>query len=568
MAQENNYWTEVFHKRISRRRALGVAARASLGVAGAALLGCAATPAPTPTKALAVSPAAATPTLRPAVTSTPVAKTLDKLVIAHTRDIPSLDPQVQSGNISQGGYWDMLTDTLVTLAREEESLKLVPGLATSWKVMEDDPRTWEFKLRQGVKFHNGEEFDADTVVYNIDRNKDPVLKLNMMPYVKDATAKAIDKYTARLTWPQPYPLAAARLVGFPIVPRKYIQENGEKIMSEKPIGTGYYKFVKWVKDDYVEMEWAGSHWRGKTPTAKTVIQKVIPEIAPRIAALQTGAADVIFDIPPDLVSDVSKDPNVGIYKSTNTAVPNFGISQMKEGPLRDKRVRLALNLAIDRETIVKTMFGGFYQVVPDTVVPLAFGYNADLKPYPYDAKKAKDLLAEAGYPNGFDTVIDMGKVAYPRYKEYTQAIAEYWRQIGVKATIRPQEGAASWSDWGMEVRTAGKGPEGVYLQGYCDCLLDADDTWRYYTTWDPKAGSGTYSWIEDAKLDKMVADSRSTMDLEKRKKLLQEIQAYNHEQAYAIPLWVATFNWGYAKKRIKNLYARLFRVFVWDVELA
>ncbi|MBI2304585.1 MAG: hypothetical protein HYU86_07565 [Chloroflexi bacterium] len=566
MTQDSNYWTTWRGRRLSRRQVLRYAARAGIGVVGLSLAACAAPAASTPTPTKAPGAPAATPTRPPAATPTPVAKTLDKLVVAYNRDIVSADPHVQTGNINQLNYADMVFDTLVTLSREEDGLKLAPSLASSWKVMEDDPKTWEFKLRQGVKFHNGEDFDADTVVFNIERNLKPELKLYMAQYIAGVTTKAVDKYTVRMTWPEPYPLATAHLSRFPIAPRKYVQEKGDKIMSEQPVGTGPYKFVKWVKDSHVEVEWAGSHWQVKTPPAKTLIQSVIPEIAPRIASLQTGAADVIWDVPPDLLTEVTKDPNVAIYAATSCSVPNFGISQLKEGPLRDKRVRLALNLAIDRQAIVKNMFGGYYKVIPETVLPISFGYNPNLKPYPFDPKRAKDLLAEAGYPDGFETVIDMGEVGYARYKEYTQAIAEYWRQIGVKATVKPQKG--SWSDFARDERQAKKGPEGIMIQGFSNCILDADGTMGYFVTWDPKIGAGSYTYIDDPKLDKMVADSRTTMDTEKRKKILQDVQAYVQEQSYDIPLWSITYNWGFNKKKLKAIYPRMSRIFLFDVVVA
>ncbi|MBI2305582.1 MAG: hypothetical protein HYU86_12650 [Chloroflexi bacterium] len=466
-------------------------------------------------------------------------------------------------------YWyGLLTDTLVDLSREEVGMKLAPGLALSWKALENDPKTWEFKLRQGVKFHNGEDFDADTVVFNMERNQKPELKLNLMIYLKEVTAKAVDKYTVRLTWPEPYPLAPARLQQLAIVPRKYIQEKGDEIMNTAPIGTGPYKFVKWAKDEYVEMAWAGSHWRLKTPPAKTIIQTVVPDISARVAVLKTEAADIIWGVPEDQVAELTKDPIVGIYNATGVSVPTFGISQMKEGPLRDKRVRLALNLAIDREKIVNTLFGGTYKVAAETVIPVAFGYDPTLKPYPYDHNKAKALLAEAGYPNGFETVIDMGKVSDSRYKESTQAIAEYLRQIGVKTTIRPQEAHPSWGDWGRDQRAANKGPEGIYLMGYCDCTLDASDTLVYYSKWDPKAGSGGLSYIEDDKLFKMIDESNVTTNVEKREKLLQQIMNYIHEQAYGIPLWHISHLWGYNKKKIKTLHCRSSNGFTWDLEVA
>ncbi|MBI2303546.1 MAG: ABC transporter substrate-binding protein [Chloroflexi bacterium] len=554
------YWHKVLRAQISRRRVIGTAA----GLVGVSLVGCAAAPAATPTPARAPAPGA-TATPAPRITPTPTVKVLDQLVLAFPRDVPTLDGNVQPTHVEGANLNDLIYDPLTTRDRD---LKLAPGLATSWK-SSSDGKVWEVKLRTGVKFHNGEEFDAEAVKFSIERIQKPELKSNQFIFWKDVGVEVLAKDTVRIIYKEPSPLLPNRLGVVNAVPRRYILENGDKVMNEKPMGTGPYKFVKWAKDDSIEMEWAGvSHWRVANPPAKKIIFKVIPTESARIAALKTGAADIIWNIAPDLTKEVTADPNLGITVQPASSVLYISISLFKEGPLRDKRVRQALGYALDLKTIVKELFGDLYQVMKVVSNPLCFGYDAAIESYPYDPKKAKQLLAEAGYPNGFEVVFTTPAVAYPKYKEYTQALANYWAEIGVKATIKPDTDSASV--WARGLRMENRGPEGIYHTGQsCGSFFDLDEVLgAYFINWNQKDATGNHLYIEDGELDKIIMATKTTVDPEARRKLFNQALRRINEEAYAIPLWALTYNTGYNKKKIKTFRPHGFLLSPWDIEVA
>ncbi|MBI2304588.1 MAG: hypothetical protein HYU86_07580 [Chloroflexi bacterium] len=558
MTQDNT--TTWRGRRVTRRQALRYAARAGIGVVGLSLAACAAPAAPTPAPTKAPGAPAATPTRPPAATPTPAAKRLESLTTGYPRDLTGLDSNMVGG-LDTNTFFDMLYDGLVELGRD---LSFIPGLATSWKVTED-PKTWEFKLRPGITFHNGEEFDADTVKFNADRIQDPKYKSYHASAWADVTeVKPVDKMTVRITTKAPNPTVPLKLILAKMMPRKYIQDKGDDIMKTAPLGTGPYKFVQWKKDEYVELAAVDKHWQAGVPPAKKYIQRVIPEMAPRVAALQTGLVDIIWDPAAEFLKTLKDDPNLEVIPSTGVSVPHVAISQFKEGPLRDKRVRQALNYAVDKESIVKNLFLGIYVPVGQPLVPACFGYDTTIKPYPYDPKKAKELLAQAGYPNGFEVVFDLPKVAYPKYNEYTQAIANYLAEVGVKTTLRPQE-----QGYDREVRALGKGPEGLFHESPGCTDLDADRVaWAGFHSYDEAKRVGNYMYLTDPILDKFLDQARATMNPEERKKVYAQALKIINEEAYAIFLWDMPYSIVYNKKKIKKLHPRAFLLHPWDIEVA
>ncbi|MBI2304704.1 MAG: hypothetical protein HYU86_08175 [Chloroflexi bacterium] len=476
-----------------------------------------------------------------------------------------MDPQFLSG-IENHTYYVCVFDSLTHFGRD---LQVVPGLATSWKALNDT--TWEFKLRQGVVFHNGEEFDAETVKFSIERVKDPQFKSAFAGTIVQVSGLEVkDKYTIHIITSSPDPLLLKRLAdsGIYIVPRKYIEANGHEIMKTKPIGTGPYKFVKWVKDEVLELEIAfPDHYR--KPKAKRILTKGIPQEATRVAALQTGAADIVWDVSADLIKKVEETSGLKIKTAGSVSVPHIQISQYGEGPLRDKRVRQALNYAVDRESIVKNLFLGYYKTVPSPLVPMCFGYDDALKPYPYDPKKAKELLAAAGYPSGFELIFTVPASAYPKTEEYVQAIANYLAEVGVKAKLK-FDPTKSFDAFSRELRTTEGGPEGIFhVTPGCTPNIDADDIlWRYYYTWDAKLGSGNRLYFSNQELDRLIQAARSTLDQEQRKKLYAQALRIVQEEAYAIFLWEMPYHYGFNSQKLKDIYPRTYNLNPWDVEPA
>ena len=291
------------------------------------------------------------------------------------------------------------------LVRDLKTYGFKPGLAESHQILNDT--TWQFKLRKGVKFHNGEEFNAESVKFSVERVINPEQKSpSRGQNVPIERVEVIDPYTVNIITKKAMPMLRERLVspGYTgtilIVPPKYVREKGDQYFNTNPVGTGPFRVVKWVKGDYVELE-VNKDYSGGPPKIKTVIIKAIPEPTTRVSALLTGDADIIESIPPDLVETVKKAANARVAETDIDGVPtDVEFNATKGGSLADPRVRCALSSAVDMDLVVKKIVLGYGTRRPVPLDPRAFGYNPNLPLPKYDLEKAKKLLAEAGYPNG------------------------------------------------------------------------------------------------------------------------------------------------------------------------
>ena len=368
----------------------------------------------------------------PSVAATPSGPA-GTLTIAMRGDIQSPHPYL-SYDIVGISYRENVFDALVEWSYDG---KIVPGIAESWKV---DGTTITFNIRKGVKFHNGDPVTADDVKFSLDTIKSKDLNSGSA-----SNFAAVDSATVVDTNTVQFKLSRidARIFdttanNLSILPMKYYQSVGQAGFIAKPIGTGPYKFVSWAKDDRVTMEantdyWAGSY-KGK-PLAKTLVFRAIPTAATRVAELKAGSADIVQDLPTDQVDPLkaagfnvveNKSP-VYNWAFFNTASPSDAAK-----PLKDTRVRQAMNLAVDTATIIKTVLGGHSRQLAGGVTDLTDGYTSDLKPFAFDQAKAKQLLADAGYPNGFTIDADVSNTAK---QDVPQAVIAQLGQVGIKVNL-------------------------------------------------------------------------------------------------------------------------------------
>ena len=326
----------------------------------------------------------------------------DRIVLALDRDQNNMDPFLhflRPGILMNINMYD-------SLLHKTPKLQYEPSLATEWRAIDDI--TWEFKLRKGVKFHSGDLFSAEDVKFTFDRVLNPETKSPQIGNVRAIKeVKVIDEHTVQLVTDQPFPLLLERMVFFPIMPKKYFEKVGAQAFAEHaPSGTGPYKFVEWKRDQYLRLERFEEHWRGPAPI-KTFIIRVIPETATQVAELKTGGVDIVRSLPPDLMPDLKANPHT--YVSTAPILRTHYISlDMRHPPFDKKEARQAANYAIDRQAIIERLMGGLGKVVPTVINPMAFGYDPSIEPYGYDPKKAKELLKQAGYPNGVDITLHTG----------------------------------------------------------------------------------------------------------------------------------------------------------------
>ena len=319
----------------------------------------------------------------------------------------------------------------------------VPALAESWKTAADH-LTVDFILRKGVTFHNGDPFSAQDVKFSIERAMREDLRFvfgaEFRRYI--ASVDIVNDYHVRIRLKKPYAGLTERLYGTAIVPKAYFEKVGEAGFAAKPVGAGPFRVVNFTRDRVFEVEAVQNHYR-KTPFVKKFTIRNVAEYSTRVAMLKTGELDFIA-LPADLIPNVKKDPNLKIFWNRHCLVHSlafFDLAYPEDSPFKDPRVRKATSLAIDRKGLGdKTMFGS-HEPWGSFLAPYHLGYDASRNiPDPYDPKKAKQLLAEAGYANGFDTVL----VGHPGYRLVYEAIQQQLKDVGIRAKLRIDE-AGTWS---------------------------------------------------------------------------------------------------------------------------
>ena len=445
----------------------------------------------------------------------------DTIVVAQGADAYTMDPAKHSA-FPTANILFHLYDALIA---QDDSGKFVPALAESWS--NPDPLTWQFKLRQGVKFHNGEDFDANAVKFSFDRALDPNFKapyFSRISVIKSVTV--VDKYTVAFKTEKPYPtmLFALYEAAFPalIVPPKFVTENGPDALAHRAIGTGPYKFVEWVKDDRVVLEANPDYWGG-APKIKRIVWRPIPEARTRIAELRTGGIDVAGDIPPEELGGLNSG-RTKVLSAPSDFIFFIAFDTLSQTPLQDKRVRQALNHAVDVDAILKSLLAGQGQRIAVTLPRNAFGYDDSLQPYPYDPAKAKQLLAEAGYPNGFKIPLTSRQGRYIKDKEITQAIGGFLERVGVQVEYKYLEPGV-WAQ--VSERHA---REGLIYPGWSG--LDPD------LVWYPILSTGQYqSYYTNKELDALLEKGRTTVDAKERLDAYRAAAKIIKEDAPHIPLF-------------------------------
>jgi len=439
----------------------------------------------------------------------------DTLVIAQGVDPTTMDPQ----NHMETPAWNVHLQMFDTLLQRDPDIKIKPLLAESYRIVND--LTWEFKLRKGVKFHDGEDFNAAAVKFVLERMADPKLKLRQTVFqgIIDRV-DVMDDYTVRIITKKPYPVMDAMLCIYgQVIPPKYFQEKGPAHFANNPVGTGAYKFVRWIKDDHILLEANNQYWRG-APKIQKVIFRPIPEATTRVAALQTGEADIIVNIPPHLMRLMDWKGRSFVSKVPSVRVIFMAFDTTKGGPVADKKVRQAIAMGVNMETNIKKILEGNGILLGSPLTDKHFGYDPKIKPYPYDPEKAKKLLAEAGYPNGFDFTLNSPAGRYLNDKEMAEAVVGDLRKIGIRANAKTHE----WGTYMTNMMYAHNAAP-AYILGWGNTSFDSD------FTISPLMRTGMLlSNVSIPKLDALIDQGISTLDRQKRLKLYSEAAQVIHDE--------------------------------------
>lgn len=352
------------------------------------------------------------------------------VVVAQAADPTTMDPHQQRETTTQNVLFHIY-DTLVTRDAKDPN-RFLPNLAVSWSRV--GKYILRLRLKPGVTFSNGAPVSAATIKYNVDRAlgkppfKAPTLIAVRLGAI--ASAKVVNRLTVDISTKRPDSLVLGRLSQMMIVPTGVDPAT----LAANPIGTGPYTLVRWDRNNQVVLQARKDYHRG-APRIANVVFRTLVDPASRLASIQAGDVDLITNVPPDNIRDVEASGRAKVRTVPSARVASIWLDALKAGPLRNPKVRRALNYAVDREKIVANVLGGNGQAVA-TIVPSYFtGYNPKLAPYPYDPVKAKKLLAEAGYPKGFSMTLMVPRGRYLLGEEVTQVVAAYLGKVGVETKI-------------------------------------------------------------------------------------------------------------------------------------
>ena len=451
----------------------------------------------------------------------------DTLTVALASHAPTLDPHMHFERVGILVNINMFD----SLLHRSTKLEYEPSLATSWKPLNDT--TWEFKIRKGVKFHNGDPLTVEDVKFSFDRVIEPGKDKKKSPQYGNIRAirevRVVDADTVHVITDKPFPLLLERLVFFPIVPKKHIEKVGDDAFgSTAPVGTGPWKFVEWKRDQYIKLEAFDGYWRGKPPF-KYLVFRAIPEVATQVAELKTGGVDLIRNVSADIVPELKASAQTYVSSAPILRV-HYVELDMRNPPFDKKLVRQAANYAIDKQAIIQKLMGGLGQQVATVVQPRAFGFDAEVKPYPFDPKKAKELLAQAGYPGGVDITVHS---AFVEFRPVFEAIAQMLAEAGLRANPRMWDPGPAWNKF---FQTEGKATNATYGSWGNYSVFDADAV--LHPLFHTEVGGWIGKWYTRVEgLDKLIDEGRSTTNQAQRKRTYSQIQKLIREEAPAIFLF-------------------------------
>ncbi len=474
------------------------------------------------------------------------------LVFGHNGEPVSLEP----GNITDGisiYVQRQIYDTLVDF--KPGTTEPMAGLAVSW-FASPDGKVWTFRLRQGVKFQDGTDLDAEAVKFNIERWWDP-----KNPTRIDAAARyeiwpelfggfkgdpgsilkeiqVVDKHTLRFVLSQPFPAFPAAIGSgyFGIASPAAIKKDGARYGSPtgSAVGTGPYRLVEWRPGDQIVLEKNPYYWKKGYPKTERVVFKIIKDPAARLAALKAGTIDFTTDIPPANLKDIESDPNLNaVFR------PSFNVGYLalnpSHKPLSDARVRRAIAMALNKKAIVQAFWGKLGVTDGHFTPPSMKAYQSPkVTDYEYNPQKAKQLLAEAGYPNGFDLELwymPVSRPYFPTPKEIAEAMAADLSALGIRVKLQTK-------DWATYLADRKKAPGfQAYMLGWTG---DYGDPQNFY---DPHFASPIADLfdpsgkpLEIKELNALLVKGATTSNLEERKKIYQQADELTFELALRVPI--------------------------------
>ena len=456
-----------------------------------------------------------------------------KIVIAQSSDPLFLNPH---GN-NEGPTNSVNSNIYDALIFRKADLSVEPGLAESWE--QKDDTTWIFHLRKGVKFHNGDPFTADDVIYSFKHCADSKVVSNMVSFVDHINK--IDDYTIELKTKKPFAPLLKYLAEVMIIDKKYVEAVGDEEMNLKPIGTGPYKVVEWIKEDHITMKANEEYWKGK-PDIQNVVFRPISNEATRTAALMSGDVQLITNVPVHDADQIKKNsklkyisiPGLRLIYLTVDVTRDKTPTIEGKNPFKDPKVKEAIQMAIDKDAIVKNIMNGHAFVADQGNIKQTAGYVDGIKAPKYNPEKAKELLKEAGYPDGFSVILDAPNNRYPNDFKVAEAVASQLAKVGiqVKLNLMPKSMFFNY------IRPGDKTSFNL-----CGWSAPEGDTGNWYVTMfytrNKKKGYGTSNrgHYSNPAFDQDIDEADGTADMAKRTAFLQDATKIVAKDMPFIPLY-------------------------------
>lgn len=429
----------------------------------------------------------------------------DTLVWAQGADVTSLDPH-QGKETPSVEVTCQIFDTLVTV--DPETNEIVGQIAESWE--QTDDLTYVFQIRQGIKFHDGSDLTAEDVKFSLERAINSAAVSYIVDFIDTVTVDG--DYTVTVKTKEPYGPALRNLaIPFAAIVPKAVVEADEDAFILNPIGSGPYTFVEWKQGDHITLKAFDDYYAGK-PQTENLTMRVIPEASQRSIALETGEVDLAYDLAVNDISRINENESTTVYEVPSLSCWYISLNMNKE-PFNNPLVREALSYAIDRQTLVDTINAGSGEPADSIIAPGVFGYYST-GVREYNPEKAKELLAEAGYPNGFDCSLwvndNQSRI------EMCQAMQNMFQQVGVNVNLEVLE-------FGSYISRTTNGEHDMAYFGWTTSSGDADYTYYSLEHSSQQGAAGNRSFINDPEVDALVEEARSTSDEATREELYKEL---------------------------------------------
>ena len=472
----------------------------------------------------------------------------DRVTIYHSSVADSINPYNHSSSPIYGN-WQHVMEPLVELDYKKQDY--VGILADSWQFQGNK---WTFKLKKGIKFHNGAPLTSKDVAFSIEKMRDEKGGSLQAPNFKDVTeVQTPDDLTVVFVTKQPLAIFLDRLENRFILSKVAGDKFGDKLY-DNPIGTGPYKFVSYQRGGNMVFTRNDEYWGGKAAIKEIVFRKVTEDAA-RLAALESGQTDFINNVPDHEVARLQKHPRIRVDKIEGLRMFFLAFNTSFK-PWDNKLVRQAANYSIDAPSIVKNIFDGIGYPINGPVGANVIGADPKLKRYPYDPQKSKELLTKAGFPNGCDIQLYYSAGRYPKDREVCQVVAAQMVKGGFRVELISQEWALFWDKQGVN---GGKLPFYYIGRG---SLTDADTLYDQYL----RTGTTKRTTYSNPELDKLIEEQQKTADQKKRIAILQKAGQIIMEEAPFIPLYNLADIYGVARNLVWKMRPDE-KVLGWDMSI-